>query len=99
MRTYEERVRLLHHRAYELQKNRLRMQLTAWSAVSCCLGLCLFVMMLFAGGMNPLTAEGSYAGASLLSDSAGGYVLVAVAAFMAGVIITAAIKYYRRHRQ
>ena len=40
--------------------------------------------------------EGQFTGASMLSESAGGYVLIAVIAFFAGVIITAVLLRSRR---
>ena len=48
------------------------------------------------GGLAHWPAPGGYAGASMLSDSAGGYVLAAVLAFMLGVIVTVACIRKRR---
>ena len=98
-RRKEERQKLLYRRVRELQRGALKRQMAAISVMTAALGCCLFMMILSAGRLSPINTGGSYAGASFLSDNAGGYVLVAVIAFMTGVIITAAIYFYRRNRK
>jgi len=93
MKCAEERRRLLYRRAEELKKKRDRQILS----LSVGAGGLLFAALLGAGTLlqndQPagltLSLTGSYTGSSLLSESAGAYVLVAVLAFMAGVVITA----------
>ncbi len=99
LRTKEERQLLLRRRAMELQKRVLRRQLAAFSAVTAALSICLCMLILSAGLLSPISTGGGYTGASLLSDNTGGYVLVAVIAFMTGVVITAVIQLYRRNRR
>ncbi len=99
LRTKEKRQLLLHRRAKKLQKSMLRRQLAVISAVTAALSICLCMLILSAGMQSPVGTGNSYTGASLLLDDTGGYVLVAVIAFMAGVIITTVIQYYRRKKQ
>lgn len=47
--------------------------------------------MVFNSGIHPGGAAGLYSGATMLFEGAGPYVLIAVVAFMAGVIVTVAI--------
>ena len=56
----------------------------------------LGVMMQQMIDLSMSITEDSFAGSSLLGESAGGYVLAAVIAFFAGVILTAVIFRYRR---
>ena len=68
-------------------------------------GLAVFSCLLFGGLIRgiyafigtPLGGTGpdAFTGSSLLDESAGGYVLAAVLAFMAGVCLTVAILRYR----
>ena len=86
MKDTGERIELMHRRTRELRHKRERTTLIM-SGGSC---MVLFVALMeavmnFGGGM--LTA-GAYTGTMLLSENAGGYVIVAVMAFMAGVAVT-----------
>ena len=80
----------IHRRAREMQSRRERRAALAWGAASAMLTAALAATIL--GISLPLHAlpRSDLTGASLLADSAGGYVLAAVVAFMAGVAITAA---------
>ena len=96
MRTDQERLSLLYCRADELRKRRNRIQLRAWCGISTSLLACLVCLTAwFSGSRHSITADMDTA-SSLLSANAGGYVLVAVAAFMAGVIVTTAIIWKRK---
>ena len=88
MRTNEEIVRAVHARAKAKARRResVRIALTG-SACAMLTGLVILMISSF-GGLRHAVRSTGFAGASLLSDSAGGYVLAAVAAFMAGVIVT-----------
>ncbi len=91
MRTNEERIILVHRRAEELRKERDRTLLRAWGTAAVCLFLCLMNVAadLCTGPHN--LAAGTVMASSMLSDSAGGYVLTGIVAFMAGVCITVAL--------
>ncbi len=92
MRNTEERIERLHKRAKQLEARRER-RFTAL-AVSFCLILfasLLGIIRQVAGQITDVTVN-SYAGASLLSSEAGGYVLVAVIAFMLGVVVTVLVR-------
>ena len=63
------------------------------------LALCLLLVIGAAGAVHPGGTAGLYSGATMLFENAGGYVLVAVLAFMAGVVITAVLLRRRFKRQ
>ena len=88
MRTEEERLALLHARADALRRRRDRNVLTALGGVSFGLCICLFAVMADLNGTAHPALGGQFAGASLLGDLIGGYVLVAVLSFAAAVILT-----------
>lgn len=96
MRTQEERLSMLHKRAGEIRRQRDRRQLMGWGGISACLSFLLVVCVLSAEKMFHNAANTELSGSSLLGESAGGYVLAAVIAFFAGVIITALIFRYRK---
>lgn len=89
-----EIIRRVRQRAAELQRERDRRSLHLSGGISVLLCMILFA----AAGQLDLHAvvspSGSFAGSSLLSESAGGYVLVGAAAFMSGVILTVIIRKY-----
>jgi hypothetical protein len=90
MRTNEERIKALHARVAALQRQRERRKTRAIGAASIVLSVCL-LFMVFNSGIHPGGAAGLYSGATMLFEGAGPYVLIAVVAFMAGVIVTVAI--------
>ena len=94
MKSSEITIRRVHQRAAELQREREKRSLQLSGGISALLCIVLFA----AAGQLDLHAvvslSGSFAGSSLLSESAGGYVLVGVAAFMSGVILTVIIRKY-----
>ena len=95
MRSTEQRIAVMHRRARELKRRRDGTALIMYGS-SCAVLFAALVCMIgqFAG--ETVTA-GLYTGASLLDVSAGGYVLVAVIAFMLGVIITAFLIKRQKH--
>ena len=95
MRTAEERLELLHSRACALKREREAVWMRGIGGTSCLLTVCLLALLsTVSRGGHDVRGSG-YVGTSLLSESAGAYVLVAVIAFAAGVVITAALIRYR----
>lgn len=88
MRTNEERIQALHARMASLQRARERRKTSMIGTVSFVLTVCLLFMVFGGGGIHPGGAAGLYSGAIMLFEGAGPYVLIAVAALMAGVIVT-----------
>lgn len=99
MRSTTEIVREIHARARVLQREEDKRQLTITGGASGALVVALLAAIgLFGGSWHrPLMAN--YAGASLLGDSAGGYVLVAVVAFMLGIAITVILIWQQRQKE
>ena len=99
MRTPEERVLALHARMDALLRARERRKTSFLGAGSALLTLCLLLVISAAGAAHPGGTAGLYSGATMLFEGAGPYVLIAVVAFMAGVIITAALLRKRYKQQ
>ena len=95
MRSAEERVARMHERAAAIKRQEDRSRLRILGSVSAALLICLVVCMQQVQNMQNGILSGQNTGTSLLDDSAGGYVLAAVIAFIAGVVITAVIYKYR----
>jgi len=88
MRTAQERVAALHQRAARLRRRREKAAL-AWLGSACCILLVSLTGLVFnAGHGHTGVSPGAYTGATMLFESAGGYVLVAVIAFAVGAIVT-----------
>ena len=96
MRTNEERIQALHARVTALQHQRERRKTCAIGAASAVLTACLLFMVFGGEEMHPGGAVGLYSGATMLFEGAGPYVLIAIVAFMAGVIVTVALIRSRR---
>ncbi|MBQ8075643.1 MAG: hypothetical protein IJ237_06625 [Oscillospiraceae bacterium] len=94
MRTEQELIAALHIRVEALRRKRERQKIVTLGALSTLLMCCLLVMV-FAGSAHSVETAGLYAGASLLHEDAGGYVLTAVVSFMTGVVITVILIRYR----
>ena len=90
--TKEERVQELHNKM-DLRR-RMKERVRTWAAGVCSLALFagLLVMIGSTGLSHQGMTAGLYSGATLLFESAGGYVLTALIAFMAGVVITVLLK-------
>ena len=84
-------------RAAEIKREEDRSRLRALGSLSGVLLVCLVVVMQQLQSLHHEILTGQSTGSSLLDESAGGYVLAAVIAFRAGVIITAVI-YKKRNR-
>ena len=96
MRTQEERITRLHQRAGEIERQRHRCRVLCWGSISACLSVLLVTCVVMAERVMHDSANAQMSGSSLLGEGAGGYVLAAVVAFFAGVIITAVIYRYRK---
>ena len=86
MRDTSERIASMHRRTRELRHKRegTTLIMSGGGCMALFVALLGFVMN-FGGGT---LATGTYTGTMLLSENVGGYVLVAVMAFMAGVAVT-----------
>ena len=99
MRSAEERIRELHHRAEILEHRRSGRLTAVFGGVSAVLLAALMFAAWQASGMSAKLANETFTGASLLNSNTGGYVLTAVVAFFVGVIITAVIFRYRKRKR
>ena len=98
MRSEEERILLMHARAEEIRQQREQTGMRVMGALSGALAVCLVFVMHQVTNVHQALITGEGAGSSLLSESAGGYVLIAVIAFFTGAMITAlAIRYRKRN--
>ena len=88
MRTTEERITLMHHKAEEMQEKKENTLMHVWGTVSAFMFLCLLSLMTMFCRTGHSLAEATVTASSLLSDSAGGYVLIGVIFFMLGVLAT-----------
>ena len=87
MRDHRERLAVLHRRSDEIRHGRDAASLFMQGAGCTVLFILLALTVgMYSGGAEPVSL---YTGASLLDENAGGYVLVAVIAFMAGAAVTA----------
>ena len=87
--TADERVESLHTRMEAMKRVRERRKTGLIGAASAALALCLIFLVFSAGGSHIGGSAGMYSGSMMLFEGAGGYVLIALVAFMAGVLITA----------
>ena len=82
-----ERVRRAKHAARQLIRKREQKALRRLGTLGIALALALTGALMHFAGSVPGAVQGVY-GATLLADSAGGYVLVGVAAFVIAVALT-----------
>lgn len=82
----------LHTKMNKLRQKQERQKTRALGAASAALSLCLILLVFGAGSARPGGTAGLYSGATMLFEDAGGYVLVSICAFMAGVIITVMLR-------
>ena len=99
MRSNEERLQLLHKRSKKLKEEKDKKILLLYGTICSVLLVALFSVTLELKGQPSGTADGLFTGSSLLSEAAGGYVMVAVAAFMLGVVITVMLKKYQKSKK
>ena len=95
----EESVDRVRIRSDDIIKRKRKHTTMALSAGITVLSLMLIVSVYeLAGFGNPVIDESVY-GSYMLSQNAGGYVLVAVIAFTLGIIIAAAIRHFRSKKK
>ena len=99
MMTSGERITALHTKMNDLRQKQERRKTRTLGAASAALSLCLLILIFGAGSAQPGGTAGLYSGTTMLFKDAGGYVLVSICAFMAGVIITVALKSRVNRRQ
>ena len=96
MRSAKERMMLLHEREEQLRRQREKNILTLSGSLSMGLFVLLAALtMRYAGPAYSVSGD-LFTGSSLLGENVGGYVLVAVIAFTAGVVLTAVIRHLRK---
>ena len=78
-----------------MKKQQEKQKLTIWGSVSGALAVFLIVLTIQLVGSSHAIGYSGLSGSSMLNESAGGYVLVAIAAFAAGVVLTTLIRRYR----
>ena len=88
MRSTDQRAALVHVRAQALARQKERKTFAGLSALSLCLLMALTWTIVQCAGAGHGLSPGELTGSSLLADSAGGYVLVAVLSFTAAVAVT-----------
>ncbi len=86
--TADEKVVSLHKRMQTRRRRRERRITSALAAACVGLTLCLGALV-FGGAAHTGGTAGLYSGATILFSGSGAYVLTAVPAFFAGVVITA----------
>ena len=89
MRTAEERIKRMHNRTEELRKKHEKRVLTGIGTLSAFLCFVLIAFSVYTIGTPGAITDAAMAGSSMLADSAGGYVLVAVISFTVAVLATA----------
>lgn len=96
MRDTEERLVRMHQRAAAIKRQEDMSRLKVLGSLSGVLLVCLVIALQQLQNMHHEIMIDQSTGSSLLEDSVGGYVLTAIIAFFAGVIITVVIHKYRR---
>ena len=99
MRNREERITRMHARAAEIERKANRRRSGILGAASGALMVCLLIVVQHLRHMHHGILSEQNTGSSLLADSVGGYVLIAVIAFVLGTTITALIINYRKKRR
>ncbi len=95
----EERVAALHMKMDARRRAKERRKTGAIGAAASALAACLFLLVFSGGRAHSGGIAGMYSGATMLFEDAGGYVLLALGAFMAGVIVTAVLQRHRKKGQ
>ena len=99
MRSKEERILLMHRRADCLQREKDKRFLAGAGSINLALFAVLLVLIVHLQGLSGGVGESVFTASSLLSQSAGGYVLVAVVFFMLGVLISVFLMRTQRKKQ
>ena len=88
MKTDSERIEIMHDKAGKIRRKDNTVHAAVYGAASFIVLVCLVGVMLMQNGPFHSIDSGQLAGTSMLDSNVGGYVLVAVIAFVAAVIIT-----------
>ena len=89
MRSKEERIDRMHKRVQEMKKRHEKTVLAVMGTLSAFLGIILIAASVYTIGGSGVITDTAMAGSSMLAESAGGYVLVALISFTVAVLITA----------
>ena len=95
--TEEERIASLHRKMAARRRMKERRKTALYGTASCLLLTCMVLMIGIFGGTHQASTASLYSGATLLFEDVGGYVLMAVVAFMAGVCVTVVCMRNRHH--
>ena len=98
MLTSEERTAALHAKM-KARRVRERRITNAIGGVCAVLTAVLFLFAANGGVPHNGGVAGTFSGSTMLYENAGGYVLLAIAAFMAGVIVTVGIQHFRKKEE
>ena len=90
MKSYEQRIMLMHKRAEGIQRHKDKMMITISGICSAAMLIFLICFISLMDGSLHTVSETGFSGNSMLADSAGGYVLVGVIAFIVAVVFTLA---------
>lgn len=99
MRTQEERVSDLHLWMAERNRTRERRKTGLMNAASAVLTVCLLLIIGERSFAHHGGTAGMYSGAMMLFENAGAYVLVALLAFMVGVVVTVVCIHQQRSKR
>ena len=100
MKSYEQRIMLMHKRAEGIQRHKDKMMITISGICSAAMLIFLVCFISLMDGSLHTVSEAGFSGNSMLADSAGGYVLVGVIAFIVAVVFTlACLKIKDKDRQ
>ena len=99
MRSNEERITRMHERLSDLKHQREKRIITACTALSSMLCICLIGVIAMFSQPSTGYSGAEYAGASLVDGSvAGGYVITALIAFILGILLTVLIMKYKEYK-
>ncbi len=99
MKSNAERLVLMHQKAQAMRRKRDRVSFSLNGSICAVLLISLFAVILRYQGLSPNASNNLYTASSLLPDGAGGYILVAVIAFMLGVVIAMLLKKQHDNKQ
>ena len=88
MRSTEERIDLMHAQVKEMRRDHEKKLTRVLGSASVLVALALIIVTAYVIGSPGELTDTAMAGTSMLSESAGGYVLVAIVSFLAAVMIT-----------
>ena len=98
--TEEERVAVLHQKMEARRRMKERRKTGLLGAMSCVLITCLVALIGIQGGAHQgATTASLYSGATMLFEDVGGYVLLAIVAFMAGACLAVLCMRLNRHNK